>query len=340
MHRSDMLYLMAINRLPFLRTREKLLLLELCRGMEDFFSLSPRDLETILGRRFKKRPASYASYLREAERDCRFLEDNRSIGILSFWDPGYPAGLRELYEPPFLLFYRGRLPAFMDPLLAIVGTRQPTGGARSAAFHLAMELTQRGIGVISGLARGIDAEAHQGSLYGPGEAIAVLGNGIDRIYPQGNRKLGQQLLEQGGVIFSEFPPGTLPLRYNFPKRNRIISGMARGVVVIQAPSRSGALITADYALEQGRDIYVHQAGMEGARGAGNKKLAEQGAVVIENSAQLFYDWGWGDKKQPRIPGYAGDVYKKENPGLLLAARLECELNDQYILHNGDFIRRL
>lgn len=337
MNQSRKLHLLALNRVPFLNTREKLYFVEILEDLRSFFSLSRKQIEAAVARRLRTDDLALSDQLRAAAADLDFLERNANTGFLYYWDPGYPAGLREIYDPPLLLFYRGRLPSFEEPVVAIVGTRMPTGKARSAAYRLAMELADRGIGIVSGLARGIDAEAHQGSLPGRGVSLAVLGNGIDAFYPLSNRKLGYDLLASGGVIFSEFPPGTPPLRYNFPKRNRIISGMARSVVIIQAPEKSGALITADYALGQGRDIYVHKAGISGEVGRGTCKLAEDGALLIENSSHLFYDWGWMDGGFP----LSSQAIKTEwmNPGSRLAGRLKLELQDKYTTYNGEFVRR-
>ena len=168
------------------------------------------------------------------------------------------------------------------------------------ASVVAAERTARGIAeaghtVISGLARGIDAAAHRGALISTSPDTvatgAVLGCGIDRVYPAGNRLLAERILSAGGFILSEYSPGVGPAKYHFPARNRIISGMSRGVVVIQAPAKSGALITADYALDQGRDLFVHADGIAGAEGAGTRELAEDGARIVSGHLDIFDEWG-------------------------------------------------
>jgi DNA processing protein len=227
------------------------------------------------------------------------------------------------------------LPAFDTPCVGIVGTRNPTGYARSAAFKLAMDLSSNGVGIVSGLARGIDFEAHSGSLEGKGVPVAVLGNGIDSLYPKSSETLGRKLIERGGVVFSEYPPLTPPLRYHFPARNRIISGLSRSVVIIQAPVKSGALITADYALEQGRELFVHKAGLAGTMGAGTYRLVCEGARAIERASDLFSDWGAtippSNATVKKI--FRGDRYMK--PGLRLARLVAGELDDQLVTHNGE-----
>jgi DNA processing protein len=172
-----------------------------------------------------------------------------------------------------------------------VGTRYPTGAGRAAAFRLGFDLGRNGIWVVSGLARGIDREAHEGCEQAGGRSIAVLGNGIDLIYPSSSRSAAMALLARGGAIVSEYPPGVPPLRYHFPARNRIISGLCRGVVVVEAPERSGALFTAEYALQEHRDLWVHGAGLAGTTGAGTRHLAESGAPAVHAAGEILGAWG-------------------------------------------------
>jgi DNA processing protein len=145
--------------------------------------------------------------------------------------------------------------------------------------------------VVSGLALGIDALAHRGNLDGGAPTVAVLGSGLDWVYPVSNRALARRIVESGGVLLSEYPPDTKPFRWNFPARNRIISGLARGVLIVEAPKRSGALITAQFALDQGRDLLVASAGCSSPLGVGTKKLAEDGALVINRGTEIFEEWG-------------------------------------------------
>jgi predicted Rossmann fold nucleotide-binding protein DprA/Smf involved in DNA uptake len=146
------------------------------------------------------------------------------------------------------------------------------------------------LGIVSGLARGIDAQAHLGTLDGGGYTCAVLGHGIDTVFPHSSRRVAQRIIEQGGALLTEYPPGVKPEPRFFPARNRIISGLVRGVVIVQAPKQSGALITADYALEQGRDVLVHRAGLTGNVGAGTQKLRDEGALAIESAAGILQGW--------------------------------------------------
>jgi DNA processing protein len=230
----------------------------------------------------------------EAERD-RAVLSTRAIGYASYNDEAYPPLLRELFDPPYLLFYRGRLPDPEKPLAAVVGTRMPSPQASAQAFDLARGLGRYGMPVVSGLALGIDSMAHRGNLEGGGRTVAVLGSAVDEVYPASNRPLARRIVEQGGLVLSEYPPGTGPKRYHFPARNRIIAGLARGVVIVEAPAVSGALITAQFALDLGKDLWVASAGLGGgnlaALRAGTAKLAADGAGVVSSAEQILGEWG-------------------------------------------------
>ncbi len=332
---GSLFFMLALARITFLSAREKLLLLDLFEDKERIFNLTLPDLERITGRNIKVDSFDGSRYLHDAESDVAFLSSGQ-VKAVSIADRRYPAQLAAIHDPPFLLFYRGALPGFDVPCVGVVGTRNPTGSARSAAFKFAMELSGMGISVVSGLARGIDHEAHCGSLEGKGKAIAVLGNGIDRFYPGSSEEVGRKIIENCGVVFSEYPPMTPPLKYHFPARNRIISGLSRSVVIMQAPLRSGALITAEYALEQGRDLYVHRVGLAGSTGAGSLGLVRDGAPVIDDSSDLVFHWGGaavkrGTKQYRNRVSVAG----ASKPGNRLARLLEKELGGGLVLHNGD-----
>ncbi|MBN1698355.1 MAG: DNA-processing protein DprA [Spirochaetales bacterium] len=331
------IYLFALQNAASLKTREKLLLLELFPCIKDIFSLSASELSGLLGRRINAAKWNPDGVLSGAERGWKAIESSRTA-FVGYFQPGYPPQLREIYDPPLILFYRGRIPEWHTPFLAIVGTRQPSGESRNAAYRLGMEASLAGIGVVSGLARGIDREAHEGSCEGSGQSIAVLGNGIDTVYPCTSRKTASRILGNGGVIFSEYPPGVPPLPYNFPARNRIISGLSRAVVIIQAPRRSGALITADYALEQGRELYVHPSGLAGAQSEGTKSLYDEGAPLCASARILLREWGMEEKyrmpeSDPRFP------LDDEKPGRRLAGMLEREIKGELKIYNGQYIRR-
>ncbi len=328
---------LAVNRVAFLRPLEKFRVMALCSSTEQFANLSRADMEQILQRRFDDPglPAQY--YLEAAQRDRKSLTQGR-FQCTFYWSGGYPHQLREIYDPPLLLYHRGQLPDWSKPLVAIVGTRHPTGQARDSSYALAFELAGLDFTTVSGLARGIDAEAHRGSSDAGGRSIAVLGNGVDILFPGSSARVGRIMLAAGGVVLSEYPPGDPPLARNFPARNRIISGLARTTVVIQAPARSGALITADYALEQGRELMVHRVGTAGERGAGSRRLAEQGAALIDGAADILEDWGWLGGEDKPIE-HAPEPQNSLDAGKQLAGALEAELAGRIVYRSGEVFER-
>lgn len=328
---------LAVNRVPFLRPLEKFRVMDLCPTARDFAGLSRRDLEEILRRRFDDPGWPSQAYLKGAEADRKGLTRGQ-FQCTFYWNREFPPQLREVYDPPVVLYYRGNLPGWSQPLVAIVGTRHPTGQARECSYALAFELGTAGLTTVSGLARGIDAEAHRGSSDAGSRTIAVLGNGIDRIFPYSSREVGHRLLSAGGALVSEYPPGDPPLARHFPARNRIISGLVRTVVVVQAPLRSGALITADYALEQGRDLLVHRVGISGERGAGSWRLAEQGAEIIDGVAEILTGWGWSAGTHPEEKKSAA-LPRSLEPGGELARLLEMEMAGYVVYRSGRAFER-
>jgi DNA processing protein len=220
----------------------------------------------------------------------------RSIEWVSHESASFPPQLREMYDPPPVIFYRGRLPNPEKSILGMVGTRRPSPEALAQAYSIACCMGQAGISVVSGLALGIDAMSHRGNLSGGVPGYAILGSGVDEIYPSTNRGLAKRILDSGGALISEYPPGTPPARWNFPARNRIISAMSRGVLIVEAPQKSGALITAAFALEQGRDLWVASSGVQkGQHGAlyekdGTVKLAHDGAEIVFSAHDILKKW--------------------------------------------------
>lgn len=204
----------------------------------------------------------------------------------------YPEGLRHIPAAPFALYLRGDLAALQGhvPALAIVGTRRPTGEGRNAAGRFAEAMADAGIRVASGLAFGIDRAAHEGCLARQGVTIAVLAGGVNAIYPRSHESLGRRILEEGGAIISEYPPGEPPFGYRFMERNRIVSGLARGVLVVEAPSRSGALITARYAAEQDRDLFVVPGPAASLHYRGSHTLIRQGAELVVSPEDILAAW--------------------------------------------------
>ncbi len=209
------------------------------------------------------------------------------IDYLTLTDSDYPDLLKEIYDPPPVIYYKGRIEIFNEaPAVAMVGSRRSTPYGRKVATRMAYELSKHDIIVVSGLARGIDTAAHQGILNNEGKTAAVLGSGLDYIYPPENRDLFKEI-QNDGVVISEFPPGTRPLPGNFPRRNRIISGLCLGVVVVEAPEKSGSLITANLAPEQGREVMAVPGNIDRSRSRGTNDLIKKGAKIVTDVEDIL-----------------------------------------------------
>lgn len=212
------------------------------------------------------------------------------INICCIEDRAYPDLLRSIYDPPYIFYYRGSLEILNDFCISVVGSRTASNYGRVQARRFGNELARQGMVVVSGMARGIDTEAHLGALEAGGKTVAVLGSGIDVVYPPENRKLYDRIGEHGLVI-SEFSPHTHPEPGNFPARNRTISGLSRGVLVVEAQARSGALITADFALEQGREVFAIPGPINSKNSAGTNQLIKQGACLVTCIEDILEDYG-------------------------------------------------
>ena len=206
--------------------------------------------------------------------------------ILLFTDPDYPPLLRETPTPPASLYVLGSLPALVSPQLAMVGSRSPTAGGRHTAREFAAFFARGGLAVTSGLALGIDAACHEGALEGGGLTVAVCATGLDRVYPAEHAGLAARIRARGALV-SEFPPRTAPLRQNFPRRNRIISGLSLGTLVIEAARESGSLITARHAVEQGREVFAIPGSIHSPLSRGCHQLIRQGAKLVEEARDVL-----------------------------------------------------
>ena len=204
-------------------------------------------------------------------------------------DPAYPPRLKEIYDPPLVLYMRGNLELLTRPGIAIVGTRHPTPYGSGMAERLACDLAAQGLVIISGMARGVDTASHRGAISAKGKTLAVFGTGIDEIYPKENSRLSEQILALGGALISEFPLGTSPQPQNFPIRNRIISGMSFGVLVVEAAEYSGTRITARCALEQNRDVFAVPGNVTNKNSWGPNTLIKQGAKLVATWEDVWED---------------------------------------------------
>jgi len=261
-------------------------LVQTCGSPERVFMASPAKLARVEGigpkvveslRRFDWKP--------RVEKELRTVE---KIGarLITWEEEEYPANLKNIYDPPPLLYILGSLRPPDQVAVAVVGSRYPTTYGRAAAERISMGLGGRGITVVSGLARGVDSCAHRGALSAGGRTIGVLGCGIDITYPPENQELFVRVADQGAIL-SEFPLGTPPDSDHFPIRNRIISGLSLGVAVVEATLRSGSLITARFALEQGRDVYAVPGNVDSARSEGTNRLIKQGAKLVTRAEDIL-----------------------------------------------------
>ncbi len=220
------------------------------------------------------------------------LKKIKSCGarIVTFNDPEYPASLKEIHDPPMILYMKGAEIPRNKVFIAVVGSRNATHYGLKAAEEFGQGIARRGLGVVSGMALGIDTASHWGCIEGKGFTVAVLGTGIDIVYPGKNKKLFEKIIEDGTVV-TEFPVGTSPSPSNFPKRNRIISGLSRGVLVVEATRNSGSLITASMALDQGRDVFAVPGSIESFKSRGCHFLIKHGAMLAENADDIMEGLG-------------------------------------------------
>jgi DNA processing protein len=208
--------------------------------------------------------------------------------VLTLDDPAWPAALLQTADPPLMLYAQGQLGALARPALAVVGSRQATAQGRDNARAFAAALSAQGYCVVSGLAQGIDAAAHEGALSGPGGTIAVVGTGLDRVYPPRHAALAARIAESG-VLLSEYAPGTPPLPEHFPQRNRIIAGLTQGTLVVEAALRSGSLITARLASEAGREVFAIPGSIHAPQARGCHALIQQGAKLVESADDILIE---------------------------------------------------
>jgi DNA processing protein len=223
------------------------------------------------------------------------------LDVLDAGNDGYPELLRHIADPPIVLFVKGQVDALLAPQVAVVGARVATPTGLSIGRQLARELAAAGITVVSGMARGVDGAAHAGALEGGGRTIAVLGCGVDVVYPAEHRELAARIAEAGAIV-SELAPGAPPRPHHFPLRNRIISGLSRAVVVIEASDKSGSLITAKAALDQGRDVLAVPGGILSGRSRGCHGLIRDGARLVESVKDILDEIGWTRAGSPASEG--------------------------------------
>ena len=267
----------------------RLQLLQRFQTPEAIFFAESRDFDRVEGLAAGGRKSLLERDLAPAR---KILEQcaEKNLRILTFSDAAYPRRLKNIPDPPMVLYYKGTLPAFDElPVIGLVGTRRASDYGLHIAGQMGEQISRCGGVVVSGMAEGIDSEAMSGVLNAGGLTVGVLGCGADMVYPASAKEL-YRAVEEKGCILSEFPPGTPPVKWNFPKRNRIISGLSCGVLVVEAPEKSGALITAREALEQGRDVFVVPGNINLPTCAGSNRLLREGAAVVTEGWDVMEEY--------------------------------------------------
>ena len=283
-------YLIALNQIEKIGDRRIYELIKHYESVENIFEEKEKNLKELIEKKFKFKVNDFSKneILDKAENIIKKSKEHE-IGILSLFDKEYPFNLKQIDNPPYILYYKGDLKKLRRNSVSIVGTRNPTKESKKYAFDIASKLSALNITVVSGMAKGIDKEAHLGAISSLVNTAAVLGNGIDIVYPSENVKVYNKLIESG-IVISEFEVGRKPDRMNFPRRNRIISGLSYATIMAEASSKSGALITVDYALNQGREVYIAPYDEKLKEYFGNHKLYKEGAKIIYDITDILEDF--------------------------------------------------
>ena len=285
---EDRLAWLALALTPQIGPRRILRAVERCGSPARILSLSLTELESL------QFPAESVQFIFDG--NARSAADQQiealaktGAGFLTYADAAYPERLREIFDPPVLLWIRGNAQLLAQPSIAVVGTRHPTPYGTGMAEMLSRDLATRGLVILSGMARGVDTAAHRGAIAAKRPTVAIWGTGIDVVYPKENKSLAEQIVAGGGAIVSEYPLGTFPAPQNFPKRNRILSGMSVGVLVIEAAEYSGTRVTARCALEQNRDVYAVPGNVTTKNAWGPNTLIKQGAKLTATWEDVWED---------------------------------------------------
>ena len=281
---NDVIYWLAAMRLPHIGPVRFCRLLEVFTDIKELFSATEKALQQA-GLKPQEIDVIKKINWQSVDVDLAWSEKNH-CQLISLADDRYPKLLREIHAAPLLLFVRGDVGLLSMPQLAIVGSRNPTHAGMEMAMQFAECLARSGLAITSGLAFGIDAASHRGALRAKGKTLAVCGTGLNHIYPASHRKLAEEIILHGALI-SEFPPDTPPIAKNFPQRNRIISGLSLGVLVVEAAMKSGSLITARSAVEQGRDVFALPGSIHNPLTRGCHHLIRQGAKLVETAADVL-----------------------------------------------------
>lgn len=317
----------ALNMISGIGSQRLKKLLEAFGGAPKVFLASESKLKKIegIGDKIAQEITSFRFDSLKNELD---LAKKLKAKIVTVNDEEYPQNLKNIYDPPICLYLNGEFKKEDCMSLAIVGSRRASFYGLTCAERFAFALSSLGISVVSGLARGVDTRAHNGALKAKGRTLAVLGSGLNCIYPPENKKLAEGIAERG-VVISEFPLNAKPLAHNFPRRNRVISGLSQGVIVVEAAKNSGALITADFALEQGREVFAVPGKVDSATSFGTNQLIKQGAKLIDRVEDILEELSGVSSRRyeqikgakPRADATCSDIQNDELP-------LKCNFSDE------------
>lgn len=294
---SPLFYLLLLHKLPYVGSATLIKLLDAFGSAEAVFEQDPAKLthfltpEALSALRECQAIGQAAPLVQSVLADLDWLDQQPDVGVIDIHHADYPPLLKTINKPPALLFVRGNLACLSLPQIAVVGSRSPTQSGSENAWRFAEYLAARGFAITSGLALGVDGAAHQGALAAEGVTIAVTGTGIDRIYPARHKGLATSIVDAGGAIISEFPLGTSSKAAHFPQRNRIISGLSLGVLVVEAAVQSGSLITAHQAIEQNREVFAIPGSIHNPLARGCHQLIRQGAHLVETAQDIVDQLG-------------------------------------------------
>ena len=282
--------LLRLLTIPGVGPRKAVDLIRVFKDLDSLFAANTRELMKVPGINEKLAAAIKQDPDEELIEGQQKLMQHFNVKLLPFWDDEYPEVLKEIYDPPVAIFYRGKKEILGLTGIAVVGTRNPTAYGLEVAEQISRDLARLGYSIISGAARGVDTVAHRTAMMVGGNTVAVLGNGLDRAYPSENKGM-QDELAMRGLLVSEFLMGTKPDAVNFPRRNRIISGLSRGVVVVEAAEKSGSLITAYIALDQNREVFAVPGSIFNPQSVGTNRLIRQGARLVGDVEDIVNEIG-------------------------------------------------
>ena len=276
---EEIKYWIWFSRIENLTPKTQLELLKQFKNPANLWNKKEEDLiKQKINEKLAKRICEQ-KYKKDLDKYLEYMQKN-AIELINIYSQEYPENLKNIYDPPAFLYIKGNKEILNQKSISIVGCRNCTIYGKNTAMKLAYNLSNNNINIVSGLARGIDAYSHIGCLKGKAKTIAVVGCGLDRVYPEENRWIYNKIIENDGAIISEHVIGTKPLAQNFPRRNRIISALSKALIVVEAKEKSGTLITVDFALEQGKDIYVVPGNIDSRNSIGTNELIKQGARVL------------------------------------------------------------